>query len=757
MRSEAIHIATVTTTPVQVELQIKGMTCAACSARLESALSRVAGVEHASVNLATERATIRCTDPSVVGDLADAVEIAGFLVADVGRKEDAHTSDRSRDETASLRRVLVTAVLSAPVLIVGMLWMHGAPAWARVLSALLATPVQFWSALPFHRAALRVARHGSADMNVLVSMGTWAAYGYSVYALATGAHHLYFESAATITALVLLGRHIELRARGRVSQAIRGLMALAPERARVKRGQDWVELPTRDVRSGDVVLVRSGERIATDGVILEGSGAVDESMLTGESWPAPKVVGDDVVGGSVNGLGALVIRATRVGDESVLARIVRLVEHAQSQKPPVQRMADLVAARFVPVVLAMALATFAWWWLVAGDPVSHALWPAVAVLVIACPCAMGLATPTAIMAATGRGAQLGILVRDGSALERAAKVSTVLLDKTGTLTEGRPSVTQVVAGPGRSADDIVAHACAAEYGSDHPIAEAIRAESSRRAINVPHASAFAAEPGHGVEALVGDVLVRVGSIRWLDGVGEPHSLEGRIGGELLLAARDLGASGGAVSVVEVGGDLAGVIAVSDPVTASAAAAVRALRGLGLRVVMVTGDGPQAAATVARSVGIEDVASQVAPDGKADLVGRYRLDGANVAMVGDGINDAPALAAADVGIALATGTDIAMETGDVALMRADLHGVADLIRLGRATLSVIKQNLFWAFVYNVVGIPLAAAGMLNPMVAAGAMGFSSVCVVGNSLRLSRFRGHAYERSAAGHFGHRVSRH
>jgi Cu+-exporting ATPase len=711
-------------------LQIRGMTCAACAARLEKVLSRVPGVASAAVNFATERASVRWSDTTPERALlVDAVEAAGFEVEypPDGTHEDVGSPHEAASDRTAILRVVIAVVLAAPVVVIGMAWMHHAPTWARMTSAALATPVQLWAAWPFHRAALRVVRHGSADMNLLVSLGTWASYGYSLYAFATGMPNLYFESAATITALVLVGRYIEQRAKRRVSRAIRGLMALTPPTARVRRAAGWEEVATAHVSPGDEVLVRAGERIATDGVVVEGSGTVNESMLTGESWPAPKVVGDRVVGGSVNGLSALVIRATAVGEDSVLARIVRLVEQAQASKPPVQRLADAVAARFVPAVLAVSVGTFLWWLLVVGAPVSEAVWPAVAVLVIACPCAMGLATPTAVMAATSRGAQLGVLVRDGAALERAAGIGTVLLDKTGTLTRGRPTVTDVVPVNGRPSGAVLAWASAAEYGSDHPIAAAIRASAAEAGVAVPVATDFVTEPGKGVCALVAGTSVRVGSAAWLGGAAAS--------GEVV---RSLEAAGKAVCLVEVGGSLAGVIAVTDPTSAGAAGAIARLQGLGLRLVMVTGDGAAAASRVAASVGIAEVESGVLPDGKAAIVERYRVGGKRTAMVGDGINDAPALAAADVGIALGTGADIAVEAGDVALMRDDLHGVADVVMLGRATLRTIKQNLFWAFIYNTIGIPLAAAGRLDPMIAAGAMGMSSICVVANSLRLSRFR-------------------
>jgi Cu+-exporting ATPase len=718
-----------------VELRIAGMTCAACVARLEGALSRVPGVEDVSVNLATERATVRCADPEAARPhLVEAVEIAGFdVVPDDAGAGGVAAKTVGPDETRSPGPALLAVFLAAPVMVFGMVWMHHAPAVVRWASFSLATPIQFWCALPFHRAAWRVLRHGSADMNVLVSMGTWAAYGYSVWALWTGAPHLYFESAATITALVLVGRHLEARARGRVSDAIRTLMALAPPTATVRKGDAWIEVPTSDIRPGDELLIRAGERVPTDGVVLDGTSSVDEAMLTGESWPVAKARGDAVIGGSINGMGALVCRATGVGEATVLARIVKLVEQAQSRKPPVQRLADAVAARFVPAVLLIAVATFAYWTLIAGMPASAALWPAVAVMVIACPCAMGLATPTAIMAATGRGAQLGVLIRDGSALERAAGITTVLLDKTGTLTLGEPTVSGTQVAADLTADQVIALAAAAEMGSSHPIGVAIRREAERRSVPLEPSVRSETVPGKGVRAEVGGRRVRVGAPDWLQSEGcLPANRDAAVDASLIAGGR-------ALCGVAWDDRIVGWIAVSDVVSDEAAGAVRALKSMGIEVAMITGDAEEAAVAVAHAVGIDHVEWGVTPEGKAARLEALRRSGERVAMVGDGINDAPALAAADVGIAMGSGAHIAVEAGDAALMRSDLYGVADMIRLGRATLRIIRQNLFWAFAYNSVGIPLAAAGMLNPMFAAGAMGISSVLVVGNSLRLTRFRG------------------
>jgi len=717
----------------KLRLRIKGMTCAACVARVERNLKRVAGVREASVSLPLEEATVTC-DLAVTPQqqLIDAVEAAGFdatlftdAVADRGVPD-------SSARVADLRhRLLIAVVLSAPLVVLSMTYMHGSPVWTGWLSMLLATPVQFWCGLPFLLSAARVIRHGSADMNVLVSIGTLAAYGYSVAVLITEGHHVYFESSAVIITLVLLGRWLEAGARGRISNAIRRLMELTPPTARVLRQGTWQEVPADTVTPGEIVSVREGERIPADGVVLEGESSVDESMITGESWPVRKRQGDEVTGGTVNQQGALVIRAARVGAETRLAHIIRLVERAQSSKPPVQKLADAVAARFVPAVLVIAAATFVGWF-ASGGAFGTALWHAVAVLVIACPCALGLATPTAIVAATGRAAELGFLTRDGEVLERIATVTAVLLDKTGTVTRGRPQVTDVIATRSAGETEVLSLAAAVEAHSRHPIAVAIVEAARKRGLAAPLASEFQAVPGFGVQARVEGRTVRVGNVSWEHGQARPWDED------LSKAAERLSAAGSTLGAVFVDGNAVGLIGVRDAVAPRAAETVRLLRKLVERVVLVTGDRKDAAERAAETLGVDAVEAGVPPEGKQALVQDYQSKRYRVAMVGDGVNDAPALAQADVGIAVGTGTDVAIEAGDIILMRADLDGVVDAIRLGRATLSVIRQNLVWAFVYNTVGIPLAALGHLDPMFAAAAMGLSSVSVVTNSLRLRRFR-------------------
>jgi len=721
-----------------IDLQIQGMTCAACVSRLERVLGRVSGVRHASVNLSTERATVTyAPDDTTVQALLSAIQNAGFEGSVI---EEAESETSALDKPSAVasagRRALLSAILTAPVVIIGMTWMHHPPGWAIWASAILSTPVQFLCGWPFLSGAIRAARHGSADMNVLVALGTLAAYGYSVTSMVMGAEHLYFESGVTIITLVLVGRWLEARARSRVSDAIRRLIQLTPSTARIRQGDAWVDIPTGRVAVGDELMVRAGERIPADGLILEGDSDVDESMLTGESWPVTKTGGDSVTGGTVNGRGGLIVRATRVGADATLSRIVRLVEQAQGSKPPVQRLADAVAGRCVPVVLIIAVVTFVWWYFVAGASPGDALWPTVAVLVIACPCAMGLATPTAVMAATGRAAEIGVLVRDGAALERAARTAAVLLDKTGTITIGRPVVCDIAVVDGWREQDLLPLVAGAEGHSEHPIGAAIRRHADELGLPAPTAERFEAFPGYGVEATVSGHHVRIGRRSWPQGPGtaEPVLLPS----ELEDSVQRMEDRGAAVSIITIDGIVAGAMGISDDIAPHAIDAIAWMHRLGLSVVMVSGDRITAAERVAGTVGVQTVEAEVLPEEKVAVVRRYQSQGLSVAMVGDGINDAPALAQADVGIAIGSGTDIAVEAGDITLMRSDLRGVVDSVLLGRATLSIIRQNLFWAFVYNGIGIPLAAMGRLDPMLAGAAMGLSSVSVVANSLRLRRFR-------------------
>ena len=734
---------------------VRGMHCAACVGKVERALTVVPGVETAVVNLATERATV-WLDPERAGlpALRTAVASAGYAVpediAATPEAADRERAERAQEDRRLRRRLLVGVALSVPVLLGSMPAIFPwAPEVLRNPWVLLAltTPVQIWVGWPFHVAFFKELRHRSASMNTLVSIGTGAAYFFSLAVtlwphrfMATGAMPYYEASALLITFLVL-GRWLEARARGGASNAIRRLVALRPRTARVLREGGEVDVPIASVVVGDRLRVRPGERVAVDGIVEEGGSSVDESMLTGESLPVEKGPGAAVVGGSVNRTGSFSFRATRVGADTVLARIIRLVEEAQGSKAPIQRLADRVAAVFVPIVLGIAALTFVVWWLFGPEPaVFHALAGAVGVLVIACPCAMGLATPTAIMVATGRGAELGVLIRSAEALEVLHRAAVVVLDKTGTLTVGRPMATDVVPlseSPG-AADELLALAAAAEQGSEHPLGEAIVAEAKARGLALPPVGEFQAVPGQGVDALAPDGRILVGNRRFIESRGIEL-------GPLAARAEALAVAGKGTVFVAFGGEALGLIAVADALKPAAREAVAALAARGLEVVMLTGDSRVVAEAIAREAGISRVLAEVLPEGKSAEIKRLREGGRVVVMVGDGINDAPALAQADVGIAMGSGTDVAIEAADVTLMRGDLRGVVTAIDLSRQTIRVIRQNLAWAFGYNLVLVPVAAgvlypvAGiLLSPLLAGAAMALSSVSVVLNSLRLRRFR-------------------
>ena len=704
----------------RVELAITGMTCASCASRIERRLNKLDGVA-ATVNFATEEAAVEF-DPSLVDleDLVAAVEAAGYEAA--LPVEGADDDDPTRPYRA---RLAVAA--TAAVVLAALAWFSALrfPGWEWV-ALVVATPVVFWAGWPFHRAALANARHGAATMDTLISVGTLAAWTWSTVVLASGmAQAIYFDTAAAITALILLGRYLEARAKRRSGEAIRALAALGAKEAHVLRDGTEVTIPAADVVVGDRFVVRPGEKVATDGVVESGTSAIDRSLLTGESAPVDVGPGDEVAGATVNASGRLVVRATRVGSGTALAQIARLVAQAQAGKAEVQRLADRVSAVFVPIVIGVSVATLAGW-LASGATAEAAFTAGVAVLVIACPCALGLATPTALMVGTGRGAQIGVLIKGPEVLEQTRQVTTVVLDKTGTVTEGRMAVASLVPAPGVSEDEILAAAAAAEAGSEHPVARAVVALSMARLGTLAEAEHFTARSGVGVEAVVGGRAVTVGRPSPSADGAAVAELEGR--GETV------------VEVVADGVSL-GLVSVADEVKASSRAAVADLRALGLTPVLLTGDNERAARAVADAVGIERVVAGVLPGDKAAEVRRLQQAGEVVAMVGDGVNDAPALAQADLGMSIGTGTDVAIEASDVTLVTGDLRAAADAIRLARRTLATIKGNLFWAFAYNVVALPLAIAGVVNPVVAAGAMAFSSVFVVTNSLRLRRFRAHA----------------
>jgi Cu+-exporting ATPase len=734
-------------------LPVRGMHCAACVGKVERALESVEGVADARVNLATEQATIDF-DPARTGPeaLRAAVAAAGYELAEAPATaavgDDVARAAHEREARVLRLKVIAGALLTAPVLIGNMPELFPwAPAWLRDpwLLLALATPVQFWVGADFHRGFLRDLRYRSASMSTLVSLGTNAAYFFSVAVtvwphtfMALGAM-TYYETAATVITLVVLGRWLELRARGRTSDAIRRLVSLAPRTARVRRQGVDVDVPTAEVVAGDVIRIRPGERLPVDGEVIEGASTVDESMLTGESVPVEKGPGARVIGGTVNRTGSFLFRATRVGSETTLARIIKLVEEAQGSRAPIQRLADRVAAVFVPIVLGLAALTFAAWWLLGPEPsVLYALTNAVAVLVIACPCAMGLATPTAIMVGTGRGAEHGVLIRSASALEVLHKVDTVVFDKTGTLTVGRPVLTDVVAPPPSTEDEVLAIAAAAEQGSEHPLGEAIVRAAKDRGLALPAVSEFVTVPGQGVDAMAPDGRVLLGNRTLMDARGiDVAALADR--------ARALAADGKTAVYVAFAGRALGLVAAADVVKPEAARAIADLERLGLDVVMLTGDHRVTAEAIARQAGVGRVLAEVLPEDKAREIIRLQQAGHRVAMVGDGINDAPALAQADVGIAMGSGTDVAIEAADVTLMRGDLRGVVDAVELSRRTIRIIKENLVWAFGYNIVLIPVAAGVLyplwgvlLSPILAGAAMAFSSVSVVTNSLRLKRWR-------------------
>ena len=722
---------TATLSLIEHQFLIEGMTCGSCVGRVEKALKAVAGVHTVSVNLVTERATVNAFSCTLAAGLVAAVQKAGYSV---GREPSAQSGTPPKGNMGEpWWPVALAALLSLPLVLPMLARLVGGD-WTinGWLQLALATPVQFLLGARFYRAGWRAVRAGTGNMDLLVSLGTSAGYGLSVYLLFKhaehGTPHLYFEASAVIVSLVLLGKWLESRAKRQTTAAIAALNALKPEVARVRMHYGDVDVAISQVQMGDMVVVRPGERIPVDGVITIGSSEVDESLITGESQPVPKHAGDKVTGGALNAEGLLMVQTTSVGAESTLARIVRLVESAQAKKAPIQRIVDRVSAIFVPVVLMIAALTLLGWGLTTGNW-EQAILNAVAVLVIACPCALGLATPTAIMVGTGVAARHGILIKDAEALEVAHRINTVAFDKTGTLTEGKPTLVAVVAAPGYD-EHLLSWSAAIQAGSEHPLARAVMSAAEQAGLALLSAAKVSAVPGRGMSAEVRGRFLRLGSPRYMQELGVDTSALA----EAALQLQDDGRTVSWLADVTEAPVLVGMLAFGDAPKASAITAIRSLQALGIRTVMITGDNLGSALAVGGVLGIDHIEADVLPTDKVSIVNRLKKGGRSVAMVGDGINDAPALASADVGIALSTGTDVAMHAAGITIMRSDPALVADAIDISRRTYRKIRQNLFWAFAYNAIGIPLAAAGLLNPAVAGAAMALSSVSVAGNALLL-----------------------
>jgi Cu+-exporting ATPase len=740
-----------TTAPTRLDLPIEGMTCASCATRIERSLNRLDGVQ-ATVNYATEQAAVDF-DPAAVTqqDLLDAVRSAGYT-ARVPIADGQEHDDVPRDPTQALRRRLIAStILTLPVLAMAMIPALQFDSW-QWLALQLATPVVFWAGWPFHRAAFENLRHGAATMDTLISVGTLSAWGWSMAALfflgagdpamrmpfellidrGAGANQIYLEVAAVVTTFILAGRYFEARAKRRSGAALKALLELGAKDVAILDADGTERRISIDqLAVGDRFVVRPGEKIATDGVVEEGSSAVDQSLLTGESLPVEKHPGDQVAGATVNAGGRLIVRAAKVGEETALAQIAQLVTAAQTGKAPVQRLADRISAVFVPIVIALAVGTLGFW-LAGGASPAFAFTAAVAVLIIACPCALGLATPTALLVGTGRGAQLGILIKGAEVLESTRRVDTIVLDKTGTVTTGRMSLVAVTTNPDTTRAEVLRLAGAVEDASEHPIAQAVARAARGELHRLPAVESFTSRDGLGVEGIVDGHAILVGRPSLM----REWSLH--VPGDLDAARRAAEAQGQTAVMVAWDGSVRAVLAVADTVKPTSADAITALKRLGLRPVLLTGDNRATATAVAASVGIDEVIAEVLPADKVDVVRRLQAEGRVVAMVGDGVNDAPALAQADLGLAIGTGTDVAIEASDITLVSGDLRAAADAVRLSRRTLGTIKGNLFWAFAYNVAALPLAATGLLSPLMAGAAMAGSSIFVVTNSLRLRRFR-------------------
>ncbi|HEY8363331.1 MAG TPA: heavy metal translocating P-type ATPase [Tissierellaceae bacterium] len=718
---------------VKRTLLVEGMTCAACSARIEKVLNRLDGVTKATVNLSTNKAVVEFPSGIIEDEtLVKAIEKAGYKAEiEVERDLDREKELREKEIKSLKTSFIISAILSVPLFSAMFFHMAGlhtilSNGWFQLA---LATPVQFIIGYRFYRGAYNSLRGGGANMDVLVSMGTSAAYFYSVYNLIKGVHEYYFEASAVIITLVLLGKTFEAIAKGKTSEAIKKLMGLQPKTAKVIRDGKEVDIPIEKVEIGDIIVVRPGERIPVDGIIVEGNSAVDESMITGESIPVDKSKGDEVIGATINKYGTFKFEATKVGKDTVLSQIIKLVEDAQGSKAPVQRLADKISGIFVPVVVAIAVVTLLAFTLIKGD-FNTGLINAVAVLVIACPCALGLATPTAIMVGTGKGAEKGILIKSGEHLERAHKIDTIIFDKTGTITKGEPEVTDILSFEGIDGEEVLRVAASVEKVSEHPLGQAIVKKGEEESLELKEPEEFVSIPGKGIQATLEGKRVLIGNRKLM----QDNGISIEAGEDDLLRLEEEGKT---AMLIAIDGNLRGIIAVADKIKETSKDAIEKLKSMGLEVYMITGDNERTARAIAKEVGITNVLAEVLPENKAEVVEKIKSEGKKVGMVGDGINDAPALAAADVGFAIGTGTDVAIEAADITLMRGDLQGVVTAIRLSHRTMRTIKQNLFWAFFYNSIGIPFAALGLLNPMIAGAAMAFSSVSVVTNSLRLRKF--------------------
>lgn len=724
----------------KVELKLKGMSCAACAAGIEKTISKIPGVYNAAVNFAGEFIVIEYNKNEVdVGKFTEMIRKMGYDVLEKSDDfKDREKAERDKEIQGLGRLAAISAVFSAPLLFTMFLMVTGKPGgilsnpWFQLA---MTVPVQFGVGFRYYKGAYYNLKNKTANMDVLIALGTSAAFLYSIYNAITLPpheihHHLYFESSAMIITLITFGKYLEARAKGKTSEAIKKLMGLMPKTARILRNGTEIDIPIEEVKLGDIVVVRPGERIPVDGIILEGYSSIDESMLTGESMPVEKKVGDEVVGATINKTGSFKFEATKIGKDTVLSQIIKMVEDAQGSKAPIQKTADQVSQVFVPTVILIAVITFVAWSFIAKDFTSGVI-NAVSVLVIACPCALGLATPTSVMVGTGKGAENGILIKGGQHLERAHEIDTVILDKTGTITKGEPEITDIIAYGNFNNTDILKLAASAERGSEHPLGEAIVKEAQRKNLNLDFAEAFEALPGYGIKAKIKGIDILFGNRRLMG----KNDIEI---GEIEKTLEKLEKEGKTSMIIAADNKIVGIVAVADTLKANSQEAIAKLKQMGINVWMITGDNKRTAKAIAKKVGIDNVLAEVLPENKAKEVEKLKSQNKIVAMVGDGINDAPALAAADIGIAIGTGTDVAIEASDITLISGDLRGVATSIRLSRATMKNIRQNLFWAFIYNTIGIPFAALGYLSPAIAGAAMAFSSVSVVSNALRLRKFK-------------------